>query len=201
MKLISSFAICATLGLVMYSCGGDKKTTEPKAPDVPTVRAEGLKIAFYNTDTLNKRFTFLVEQEKQMTVKQEKFQNTFTARQRELEKKAMSIQEHREKMDVTGAQLEGMMQEYQRQEQSLMNYQQTEGTKIQNEAAEIQQILHNKVDRASKEYCQKYGIDILLMHGSGGQFGYINPTMEVTNEFIDYLNKNEAAIEADMGKK
>jgi hypothetical protein len=39
-----------------------------------------------------------------------------------------------------------------------------------------------------------------MMHGAAGQFIYVSPTMDVTNEFIAYLNQNQKEIESDMGK-
>ena len=34
-------------------------------------------------------------------------------------------------------------------------------------------------------------IDMLLVQASGSQFNYINPTMNVTKEFIGFLNQEE----------
>ena len=42
---------------------------------------------------------------------------------------------------------------------------------------------------------------MLIMHGAGGQFVYVTPKMDVTSEFIEYLNQHQDEIEADMGKK
>jgi hypothetical protein len=36
------------------------------------------------------------------------------------------------------------------------------------------------------------------MHGNGGQINYINPSMNVTKEFVAYLNQNQADIEKDL---
>ena len=40
----------------------------------------------------------------------------------------------------------------------------------------------------------------MLIHGDGGQFNYINPFMDVTKEFIAFLNENQASIEKDLKK-
>jgi hypothetical protein len=32
---------------------------------------------------------------------------------------------------------------------------------------------------------------VLIAHSKGGQFTYINPSMDVTREFINYLNENQ----------
>ena len=49
-----------------------------------------------------------------------------------------------------------------------------------------------------KKYCEIHQIDILLMHGKGGQLNYISETMDVTKEFIQFLNENQKEIEKDL---
>jgi hypothetical protein len=49
-----------------------------------------------------------------------------------------------------------------------------------------------------KKYCEKHQIDILLMHGDGGQINYINGRMDVTTEFVNFLNENQAQIEKEL---
>jgi hypothetical protein len=49
-----------------------------------------------------------------------------------------------------------------------------------------------------KKYCEKHQIDLLLMHGAGGQINFINPSMDVTSEFVNFLNENQAQIEKEL---
>jgi hypothetical protein len=36
------------------------------------------------------------------------------------------------------------------------------------------------------------------MHGEGGQINYINQSMDVTTEFVNFLNENQAQIEKEL---
>ena len=81
-----------------------------------------------------------------------------------------------------------------------MQYQETEGMKLEKETGELLSVISKKIELAGKKYSEKHGIDILMMHGAAGQFIYVSPTMDVTNEFIAYLNQNQKEIESDMGK-
>jgi acetylglutamate kinase len=47
-------------------------------------------------------------------------------------------------------------------------------------------------------YSEKNNIDILLIHGAGGQLNFINEKMNVTSDFIRFLNENQANIEKDL---
>ena len=58
--------------------------------------------------------------------------------------------------------------------------------------------VNKKIEALGKKYCEKHQIDILLMHGEGGQINYINSRMDVTSEFVNFLNENQAQIEKEL---
>jgi acetylglutamate kinase len=59
-------------------------------------------------------------------------------------------------------------------------------------------VMGNKVEKFAKEFSQKNKIDILLIHGTGGQIGYIDNAMNVTKEFVNYLNEKQAEIAKEL---
>ena len=63
---------------------------------------------------------------------------------------------------------------------------------------QITKITNKKIEALGKKYCEKHQIDILLMHGPGGQINYINDRMDVTTEFVNFLNENQAQIEKEL---
>jgi Skp family chaperone for outer membrane proteins len=195
MKLIYIALIGLTTAAVFTACSEEKKTDkEVEAPSVPTVDPQGLKIAFYESDSLNEGFTFLKTQDSLLKIKQEKFQRDLESRQRNLEAKYNALVEGEQKMLYTAAELQSKKTEFERQSQSLQMYQQNEGTKLQDEAMEMQKVLQNKVSEFSKRYCEKYKIDMLIMHGEGGQFSYYNPKMDVTKSFIEFVNAEQKKL-------
>jgi acetylglutamate kinase len=80
----------------------------------------------------------------------------------------------------------------------IMQYQQTEGAKIEELAMKSLETVNKKIEALGKKYCEKHQIDILLMHGAGGQINYINERMDVTTEFVNFLNENQAQIEKEL---
>ncbi|MBI3239043.1 MAG: OmpH family outer membrane protein [Flavobacteriia bacterium] len=195
MKLIYIALIGLTSAAVFTACSEEKKTDkEVEAPSIPTVDPQGLKIAFYESDSLNEGFTFLKTQDSLLKIKQEKFQRDLESRQRNLEAKYNALVEGEQKMLYTAAELQSKKTEFERQSQSLQLYQQNEGTKLQDEAMEMQKVLQNKVSEFSKRYCEKYKIDMLIMHGEGGQFSYYNPKMDVTKSFIEFVNAEQKKL-------
>ena len=57
---------------------------------------------------------------------------------------------------------------------------------------------NKKIEAFGKEFSEKHGIDLLLMHGPGGQINFVNPSMDVTMEFVNFLNEKQAEIEKDL---
>ncbi len=188
------------LTLVIFACGGKEKNVENTTTNVPVIK-NGLKIAFYVQDSLKNGFDYYREMDSTTKIKQTRFQN-------ELEKKQKSLQEYvakNEKLAQSGQlsafDLQTAQQEAQRREQALYQYQQTEGVKIENETVEILEVLTKRIEAAGKEYCKKHNIDLLLIHGAGGQINFVNPSMDVTKEFIAYLNQHQEEIESTVSGK
>lgn len=182
---------------VLCACGGNEKKEENTTPNVPTVK-NGLKIAFYFQDSLKTGFDFYREQDSITKVKQLKFQKELENRQLSLQRYVSENEKLMQSGQLSAMQIQSAQQEAQRREQALYQYQQTEGSKIENETVEILEILSKRIEAAGKDYCQKHKLDILLIHGAGGQLNFINPDMDVTKEFIAYLNQHQEEIEATV---
>ena len=196
---MKNWMLAALTGLLMTAvltnCSDDKKEdTKVEAPEVPTVDPKGLKIAFYYSDSLNEGFSFLKEQDSILKKKQEKFEKELQSRQGNIQRKYADFEAAQKAMILSGAEMQKKQVELERLSQSLQNYQQNEGAKLQQEAMEMQEVLQNKVNEFSKRYCEKYKLDMLLMQSPGGQFTYITPKMNVTKSFIEFVNAEQAKL-------
>jgi outer membrane protein len=91
-----------------------------------------------------------------------------------------------------------IQQKAQTMEQELMQYQQAQAAKIEEESVKKLEAITKKIETLGKMYSEKNNIDILLIHGAGGQLNFINEKMNVTSDFIRFLNENQASIEKDL---
>ncbi len=197
---IKSILMTAALAAALASCSDKPKDQENTTPDVPVIK-NGLKIAYYVQDSLKNNFDYYREQDSITKVKQTRFQNELEKRQRALQQYIMKNDERAKRGELSNIEIQSIQQEAQRREQELYQYQQTEGVKIEEETVEILEVLTKRIEAAGKKYCEKHKIDVLLIHGAGGQINFINSSMDVTKEFIAYLNQHQAEIEADLGKE
>ncbi|MCE3294458.1 MAG: outer rane chaperone Skp (OmpH) [Crocinitomicaceae bacterium] len=196
---IKFILLTALLAAAVASCGEKTKEKENTTPDVPTIK-NGLKIAYYIQDSLKSQFDYYREQDSVTKVKQTKFQKELERRQRSLQEYILKNDERAKSGQLSNYEIQSIQQEAQRREQELYQYQQTQGTKIEEETVEILDVLTKRIEAAGKKYCEKHNIDLLLIHGAGGQINFINSSMDVTKEFIAYLNEHQAEIETDLGK-
>lgn len=189
----------ALIGLV--SCGSNTKTEESKkdtTPKVPVQNTKGLRIAYYYQDSIKASFDYYKKEDAAITKKQKAFQQEIERRTRELENFVTKKEQEAKSGLLSQNEMALAQQKAQQMEYQIMQYQQTEGKRLEELAVKSLEAISKKIEVLGKQYCEKHGIDILMIHGEGGQINYIHESMNVTREFINYLNENQAKIEKDL---
>ena len=192
--------IGAALLFVAASCGKGKNeaSKENTTPKVEKRDMKGLKIAYYSSDSLKVYFDYFKNEEAIVTKKQEKFQKEVQRRQNEYQNFILRNNERlRSGMLSENDQMQ-IQQKAQQMEASLMQYQQEEGGKLEKETMEKLEVIGKKIEVFGKEFSEENGIDLLLIHGQGGQINFINSAMDVTKEFTAFLNEKQSEIEKDL---
>jgi len=196
MKLF--FASC--LGFLLLSCNDAKKkdAEADKTPTVITRYDKSLVIAYYHQDSLKERFDYYKKEDQVITRKQKLFEAEMKRRGKELEDYVRRNDEKARNGLLSQNEIMQIQQKAQSMEQELMQYQQTQAAKIEEESVKKLEAITKKIETLGKMYSEKNNIDILLIHGAGGQLNFINSTMNVTSDFIRFLNENQASIEKDL---
>lgn len=187
--------------LVAVACGEKKpEKKEEQAPNVPIVKTDGLKIAYYYSDSLRTGFDYYKSQDERITAKGKNLEQTLMNRQKAIIDMEQRFQNHIKNGTASGEELQKMENELLRKKEQFMQFQQQEGAKLEKETADVLTAISKKIEAAGKKYCEKYKIDMLLIHGAGGQINYINGQMDVTKSFIDFLNNEQELLKKDMGE-
>lgn len=193
--------VSAVLLLTVASCGkGEKneKSSEVTTPKVESRDLKGLKIAYYNSDSLKVYFDYFKKEEEVVKARQTKFQKEVERRQTEYQNFIMRNNERlRSGMLSENDQMQ-IQQKAQKMEAELMQYQQTEGGKLEKETMEKLEVISKKIEVFGKQFSEENGIDLLLIHGQGGQINFVNPSMNVTKEFTNFLNEKQSELEKDL---
>jgi hypothetical protein len=187
------------LGITLFaSCGEKPAPKKDTTPKVAVRSLGGLKIAYYSNDSIKANFEYFVKEEGIIKKKQKAFES-------EVERRTKAYEAFITKKDAEARggllsqnEITQVQQRAQEMQNQIMQYQQTEGAKIEELAMKSLETVNKKIEALGKKYCEKHQIDILLMHGEGGQINYINSRMDVTSEFVNFLNENQAQIEKEL---
>ena len=192
-----------TLMILMFlvaSCGEEKveKADEDTKAKVSVRDNKGLKIAYYVQDSLRTHFKYYQHEDSLITKKQLAFQNEVQRRTTEFQNFITRNDERARSGLLSQNEIAQIQQAVQQKEAELMNFQQNEGAKIEKETMNKLEIIGNKIDQFSTDYCEENNIDILFVHAKGGQLGYIHNSMDVTMEFMKFLNQKQEELEKDI---
>lgn len=184
--------------LVTAACGQKEEVKKDTTVKVEPRDLKGLKIAFYYNDSLKTQFEYFKTQEAIITKKQKAFEKEVQRRSTEYQNYIVRNNEKLKNGELSEYESQQIQQKVQQMESSLMQYQQTEGAKLEKESFDKSTAINKKIEALGKEFSEKNGIDLLLMHGPGGQINFVNPSMDVTEEFVNFLNEKQAEIEKDL---
>lgn len=188
------------VGVLFQSCSNKETKQNPtdKNPTVITRYDKNLVIAYYHQDSLKERFDYYKKEDQVITRKQKLFESEMKRRGKELEDYVRRNDEKARNGLLSQNEIMQIQQKAQIMEQELMQYQQTQAAKIEEESVKKLEAITKKIETLGKMYSEKNHIDILLIHGAGGQLNFINEKMNVTADFIRFLNENQASIEKDL---
>lgn len=197
----SNLLFFSLLVFITFSCNSNNKTndsTEVVKPNIQSRNKGDLKIAYYSQDSMKLHFQYYKQEDSIVTKKQLAFQKEIEKRRKAMESYYMSYMSKAQNNLLSQVEAETYQRNLQTQEADLMKYQETEGAKLEEETIKKLEAIGNKIEQFSKSFCEENNIDLLIVHTKGGQFNYINPDMDVTKEFVSYLNSKQSEIEKEL---
>jgi Skp family chaperone for outer membrane proteins len=195
---MKNFIAFFSIALIVIACGEKDKTKGDSNPKIETHSLDGFKIAYYNNDSIKEYFEYYKREDASVTKKQKAFQAEIDKRSSELQNYVQRKDQEARSGLLSQNEIALAQQKAQQLESNIMQYQEAEGTKLEAETAKKLEEISNKIEVLGKKYCEKHQIDILFMHGKGGQLNYISEKMDVTKEFIQFLNENQEELEKDL---
>ena len=195
--------IVVVLAIKVFS-GTTADATEQAVPVPAAFAKEGgpdaTVVAFVNGDTLNQRYTFIVEKSKDLDAKmasaEERVKREYGPRQAQYEQNMRYAQEHPE---MSEAEAMALQQDMERLQIEMDEIQQREVGVLQKKEADLQKELIERVNRYLEKYTLERGIDYVINKQSEFQvLLYGNPDYDITAEVIAGLN---AEYEAEKQAK
>lgn len=200
-RIFSLVALGLSTLFIFTACNGNDTKTNIE-DDKPVVKRElsdnagGLNIRFYIQDSIATQFGFYREIDSLLKSKEKAYHSELEKKVRAYQAYEANIQKRMENNEITGFQLEDIQREAMQKQQTIQQFEQQRGEELQRESMQYQLALMNKVAQAGEEFSNENGIDLLLFYQKGGQITYVNEGLDVTDEFISYLNKREGELKS-----
>lgn len=196
--------IIGLLSVAVASCNSsanevpNSKEEETKVDRKINKNGSSLTIAFYIQDSISTGFKFYREVDSMLKSKEQKFEQQLRSKYDNYSRYEAKIRQRMDAGEITGYQLEDVQQEAMQKQEAIANFERQRGAELQEESFNYQNALMNKISEAGKAFSAKKDIDILFFYQKGGQITFISDAFDVTEEFIDFLNKREQEIISDV---
>jgi Skp family chaperone for outer membrane proteins len=176
MKIIG---LVIVVGALLASCGSNKESG---------VSSNDIKIAYYVKDSVAENFDYFTTTQESIQKMEEELQGKANALQQEYSRYA---NEYQTKMAQGLLSKNGeafYQQKIKAIELELTSLEQTEGAELAKKAEKFQTELLEKLDKYGKEYANEHKINLFLAKEKMGSILYADSTMDVTMDFIKFLN-------------
>lgn len=185
--------IVGLVATTLVACG-EKKKTNIDTPEVTESNSEGMNIAFYVQDSVPNHFEFYKTTQAELEAKGEAFQAKLMKLQNEYQALGGEFQRKVQANTLSDNQIRAYQQRVQNKEAQILQVQQSEGAKLEQEQFEGNVLLINKIEEYAQEFAKQKGFSIFLSKSTGGNVMFVESSMDVTTEFIDFMNAKEDAL-------
>lgn len=185
------------IGLVTLAACGEKKSTKnaDKADDAQ------MKIAYYIKDSVPNNLIFYKEFIGDIEVKAKAFEERLMKLQQEGQNMLQSYQRQMQAGLLSQNQAQAFEQRIQKKQEQMQVLQETEGADIERENYDGNIEVIEKLEKYAKQYAEDNGYTIMLAWQQAGQILYIDPSMDVTMDFINFMNEQEGDAPKKEDKK
>ena len=166
------------------ACNQNK--TSDKSTPTGTAATSG-SIVYVNQDTLLSKYDYFKDMSKRLEEKGKSAQNDVGSRQQALQREGAEYQKGANTLSAD--QRATTEQRLQREAQEFQQYQQNAAAQFQNEQADEQKKLYEKVAAFMKDYAKEKGYKMVLTFQKGNTtMWYGDPGLDVTSDVIKRLN-------------
>lgn len=181
------FAGVAILSVVASCSNGDKSTTTTTKP-TDNVVSGGEKIVYVNSDSLLNNYQYFKDLKTKLDAKSKTAQADMQSKSQAFQREVTQYQQQQNTMAAD--QRASTEQRLARKQQELQAYQQNAGQALQNDQADEQEKLYNKVADYLKVYAKDKGFKLVLTYSKGNStILFADESLDVTSEVIKGLNE------------
>lgn len=162
-------------------------TSKPKLTFEVPKNLAGARVLYVNIDSINFKYEAITDLTRDTEIKLKNLQARYQKRQLELQEKGMALQKRIEARTISDIEIAAEEKSYNEGIDDLGRME-VELGKLQNNAAEKNEMIVDEVSSYFKEYSKTKGIDFILGYGSSSNVLYANDSLDVTSDVLNALN-------------
>ena len=177
-------AAVAVLFFLFFKKGNSSSTTIRKDSDTSIKCAA--KIAYFNMDSLEKQYTFIVDSKNQLKAKEQNMTGELDDMRKKFTARAQQLQEKQRTM--TQQEGEAAQQEYAQMQQTIQQKQASMSQSLQEENFKMIQEINKNIEDYLKIFNQDKKYAFIFSHTQGDNMFYKDTLYNITREVVDGLN-------------
>lgn len=184
---IASIVTAVAIVSAMASCQNKETASDVKKTDAPVV-SNNEKIVYVNSDSLLTKYQYFKDIKVKLETKTKAAQQDMAAKAQAFQREVAQYQQQQNTLPAD--QRAATEERLGRKDQELKTYQQNAGAALQNEQAQENEKLYDKIADYLKSYAKKKGYKMVLTYSKGNSaILFADESLDVTNEVIVGLNE------------
>jgi outer membrane protein len=191
-------AVLLVAVIVLYVLYFKGNSTVPTRSGNDTAAITDLRVAYVNSDSIEKYYDYLKVNKEKFEAKAKKYEEDYKNRAVGLQNEITNYQ--RSVNNMTFSQAKAVEEDLAKKQQNLQMYQQSLSQRLMQEEAAFNKDLYERVTTYAKKYGEENGLHIILQYTPGSDILYGTPAIDITKDVISGLNedfKTEATTKTD----
>lgn len=191
-----------SVALVFAACkpGKNEDVKESKSSSV-TVKEGELKIGFFNTDSIPNHFGFYKTETAKLENEGKKLEQKAAGMQSSYQSVANEFQRGMNSNVLSDNQKMNFQTRLEKMQQDMAVFQQNEMAAFQEKQYKSNELLMNKIAEYSAAFAKENGFSMFFVRGQGSGVAYAKESMDMTSDFIEYMNQKEDALNGKTAEK
>lgn len=195
MKKIVIFGAMAILAVACSDKNGTKKVNDSTPVASHKMESGDLKIAYYVLDSLASSFEIYKKEQEAIEKEGQGLSNQMQSLQSQYQQEYAKYENGMKTQSLTPNQAANFEQRLSSMQQRMAEFQNTKLAAFQEKQIKATETINNKIIKYAQEFGEANKLSLFLAAGSQSNVSYANPGLDLTADFIEYMNNEEKKLE------
>lgn len=151
----------------------------------------GTKVMFVNADTLMDKYTTYKTSLKQLEDKQKNAENAVQREIEALQKEYVGLQERAQKGQLSQEEAEKADLSLRTKQEAIAKKRDNLLKSVEDQSKKLDEVMKKEMNTKLTELQKELAFDYVVSYSPAGQFIFVNPSLDITKQAIEALNKKD----------